>query len=183
MAYEFTKLADVPALETVPEGANAFIEVSGEIKRVPGDGLGGGGGIPTAIIRLDVDTGDGASIAALADLTGGTATVSAADGSRATTTTIYTGVCDNMTFAEAKAALLDGGALDARVVIALTDELGEGSVIVECVPAFTLGYASANGVELVGVSIVASEILQGNTALYWLPDGTITSDQNAVSPS
>lgn len=44
MAYEFTKLADVPALEEVPEGANAFIEVEGEIKRVPGDGLGGGGG-------------------------------------------------------------------------------------------------------------------------------------------
>lgn len=42
MAYEFTKLADVPALEEVPEGANAFIEVEGEIKRVPGDGLGGG---------------------------------------------------------------------------------------------------------------------------------------------
>lgn len=182
MAYEFTKLADVPALEAVPEGANAFIEVEGEIKRVPGDGLGGGGGgIPTAIIRLNTDTGDGASIAALADLTGGAATVSAADGSRAEDTPIYTGVCDNMTFAEAKAALLDGGALDARVVFAL-DAIGEGAVIIECVPAFDLGYFTANGCEFVGVTFTATLTNHTGTTLCWLPDGTITSDQSALNP-
>lgn len=46
MSYEFTKLADVPALEEVPEGANALIEVDGAIRRVPGDGLGGGAASP-----------------------------------------------------------------------------------------------------------------------------------------
>ena len=40
--YTFKKLGDVEALSEVPEGANAFIEVGGEVKRVPGDGLGGG---------------------------------------------------------------------------------------------------------------------------------------------
>lgn len=58
MAYEFTKLADVPALEDVPEGANAFIEVDGEVRRVPGDGLGGGGGgMTTFYYKMDEITG------------------------------------------------------------------------------------------------------------------------------
>lgn len=82
MAYEFTKLADVPALAEVPEGANAFIEVAGEIKRVPGAGLVGG--IPTAIIRLTIETDS--------------------DGEW----TSISGTCDNMTFAEAKAILTAG---------------------------------------------------------------------------
>lgn len=51
MAYEFKKLGEVEALEEVPDGANALIEVNGDIKRVPGTGLGGGGGIKTAIIK------------------------------------------------------------------------------------------------------------------------------------
>ena len=42
MAYEFQKLSEVEALAEVPEGANALIEVNGDIKRVPGSGLGGG---------------------------------------------------------------------------------------------------------------------------------------------
>lgn len=39
---EFKKLADVESLTEIPEGANAFIEVDGVIKKVPGEGLGGG---------------------------------------------------------------------------------------------------------------------------------------------
>ena len=50
MAYEFKKIAEVEALDKVPDGANALIEVNGEVKRVPGSGLGGGG-IATAIIK------------------------------------------------------------------------------------------------------------------------------------
>lgn len=42
MSYEFKKLGEVEALEEVPEGANALIEVDGAIKRVPGSNLGGG---------------------------------------------------------------------------------------------------------------------------------------------
>ena len=51
MAYEFKKIAEVEALDKVPDGANALIEVNGEVKRVPGSGLGGSGGIATAIIK------------------------------------------------------------------------------------------------------------------------------------
>lgn len=43
MAYEFKRLADVEALSEVPENATVFAEVNGEIKRVPGSGLGGSG--------------------------------------------------------------------------------------------------------------------------------------------
>lgn len=46
---EFKKLSEVETLDKVPEGANAFIEIDGEVKRVPGEGLGGG--IKTAIIK------------------------------------------------------------------------------------------------------------------------------------
>lgn len=51
MAFEFNRLADVEALSEVPEGASVFAEVNGEVKRVPGEGLGGAGGIKTAIIK------------------------------------------------------------------------------------------------------------------------------------
>lgn len=40
---DFKKLADVELLEKAPEGATAFAEVNGEVKRVAG-GIGGGGG-------------------------------------------------------------------------------------------------------------------------------------------
>lgn len=40
--YNFRKLSEVEQLETVPENANAIVEVDGEIKRVAGGGLGGG---------------------------------------------------------------------------------------------------------------------------------------------
>lgn len=43
MAYEFKKLSDVTLLDSVPEGATVLAEVDGAIRRVPGDGLGGGG--------------------------------------------------------------------------------------------------------------------------------------------
>ena len=50
MAYEFKRLSNVEALPEVPKGATVLAEVGGEIKRVPGSGLGGGG-IKTAIIK------------------------------------------------------------------------------------------------------------------------------------
>ena len=51
MSYEFRRLSEVEALSEVPAGANALIEVDGDIKRVPGSGLGGATGIKTAIIK------------------------------------------------------------------------------------------------------------------------------------
>ena len=50
MAYEFQKLSEVEALSEVPEGASVLAEVNGDIKRVPGSGLGGSGGY---VIRLE----------------------------------------------------------------------------------------------------------------------------------
>lgn len=53
--YNFRKLSEVEQLETVPENANAIVEVDGEIKRVAGGGLGGsgGGGVLTVTIVTD----------------------------------------------------------------------------------------------------------------------------------
>ena len=42
MAYEFMSLAEVEALSEVPENATVLAEVGGSIKRIPGEGLGGG---------------------------------------------------------------------------------------------------------------------------------------------
>ena len=55
MAYDFQKLADVELLEQVPDGASAFVAVDGDVKRVPGSGLGGGG-VATAILRLSSES-------------------------------------------------------------------------------------------------------------------------------
>lgn len=38
----FTKLADAPILEEVPDGAKVYAEVDGKVYRVAGDNLGGG---------------------------------------------------------------------------------------------------------------------------------------------
>ena len=42
MAYEFMSLAEVEALPEVPKNATVLAEVDGSIKRIPGNGLGGG---------------------------------------------------------------------------------------------------------------------------------------------
>lgn len=57
MAYEFQKLSEVEALAEVPEGANALIEVNGDIKRVPGSGLGGGAGKTLVIVDSNFTNG------------------------------------------------------------------------------------------------------------------------------
>lgn len=51
MNYEFTKLSEVESLNEVPENATVLAEVDGKIKRVPSGGLGGSGGVKTAIIK------------------------------------------------------------------------------------------------------------------------------------
>lgn len=54
MAYDFKKLAEVETLTEVPEGATVLAEVGGQVKRIPGEGLGGGGF--TAVFTMDMDT-------------------------------------------------------------------------------------------------------------------------------
>lgn len=51
MSYGFKRLSEVEALTEVPEGAKVLAEANGKIVRVPGSGLGGSGGIKTAIIK------------------------------------------------------------------------------------------------------------------------------------
>lgn len=55
-ALNFTKLAEAPVLEEVPDGAKVYAEVDGKVYRVAGDNLGGGGGgTPMAVIYYDDD--------------------------------------------------------------------------------------------------------------------------------
>lgn len=58
MAYDFKKLADVEALTEVPEGATVLAEVGGQVKRIPGEGLGGGGFTVVFTITEDEDSGE-----------------------------------------------------------------------------------------------------------------------------
>lgn len=101
MAYEFTKLGEVEALEKVPEGANALIEIEGDIKRVPGDSLNGG--IKTAIIKSS-DYDD--------VLAGGTP----ADEDAVTFS------CVNMTFEEALAEVMAGKPLSVMVLMTYSND-------------------------------------------------------------
>lgn len=178
MSYEFKKLGDVELLDTVPEGANAFIEADGEIRRVPGSNLGGVGGIPTAILHMTLDTGE-ASAVSLADLASGTATLAAGDNARASSATIYTATCDNMTFAEARDLLLAGEAFDARLVIDATGMMGEGLTTIESAAAVSTGVMAANGQAVVGMTF-NNQLPIGFIAFYWLEDGTITTDTSAL---
>lgn len=163
MAYEFKRLADAELLESVPDGATAFVEVEGVVKRVPGDGLGGGG-IPTAIFQLNTDSGDAAS------------TLAAEDGSRAGTT-IYTATCTNMTYDEAKAILLSGQPLDARLMGAVDVS---GVLAHFDTPSISGGCISMDEFEAVGFAFLYWDQGYARTTFYWLPDGTITTDQSAI---
>lgn len=101
MAYDFQKLADVELLEEVPDGASAFVAVNGDVKRVPGSGLGGGGGIATAILRFDTESNASTN---------------------AVTMAIHTPVklpitCDNYTYEQARAVLEAGNPLTAMIFI------------------------------------------------------------------
>lgn len=100
MAYDFQKLADVELLEEVPDGASAFVAVDGVVKRVPGSGLGGGGGVATAILRFDSESNASA---------------------KAVTRIAITPVnklpitCDNYTYAQARAVLESGNPITAMI--------------------------------------------------------------------
>lgn len=109
MAYDFQKLADVELLEEVPDGASAFVAVDGTVKRVPGSGLGGGGGIATAILRR-------------------------ASESNASTKAVTRGAsipvenlpitCDNYTYAQARAVLEAGNPLTVMIFMSENDMPG-----------------------------------------------------------
>lgn len=171
----FTKLADAELLDSVPENANAFVEVEGTVKRVPGSGLGGDSGVPTAILKLNTDSGDTASVQSL--LSGGVATVAAGDNTRMAA--IYTATCDNMTYDEVKEIFLADGSVNARLQ-AMQDV---GSLGALCFDSCSIegGCFSSGGVEMIGFCFISYLSSYSYVTFYWLPDGTITTDISALS--
>lgn len=130
MAYEFKKLAEVEAMAEVPKGASVLAEVNGAIKRVPGDGLGGGG-IKTAIIKSsDYDNAlTGISTFASDDIT-------------------YN--CINMTFEEAVGIISAGEPLGVMLMY-----VTEGAMTLQGY----LGFASIGGVEAIVILFSQSNSL------------------------
>lgn len=109
MAYDFQKLADVELLEEVPDGASAFVAVDGTVKRVPGSGLGGGGGIATAILRLGSESNASTNAVTME------ATIPV-DKLRIT--------CDNYTYEQARAVLEAGNPLTAMIFVSVNNMTG-----------------------------------------------------------
>lgn len=141
---EFKRLADVEALTEIPEGANAFVEVDGEIKRVPGEGLGGAGGFKTAVIKSsDYDE-------TLAYLSGGNGGRTALD--------VPTFSCVNMTFNEAYTTLENG-----EVLKAIFMAVEEGPTIFDLIVSFMGTYAGEPCIYLF------HPLMQVN--LYWTANG------------
>lgn len=169
----FTKLADAPILDEVPDGAKVYAEVEGKVYRVAGDNLGGGG-IPTAI--LDIDMTSNASTKAL--LNGGAAAVSAGENSRATVEDpVYTATCGNMTYDEVKAIFSAGGQVNARLRFVGSE--AEGTMCFDS-PSVSGSYLSMGGVEFCGFDFLQKFLAETITAFYWLPDGTITTDMSVL---
>ena len=145
---EFKRLADVEALTEIPEGANAFVEVDGEIKRVPGEGLGGAGGFKTAVIKSSYYD------KALGYVTGGGRT--ALD--------VPTFSCINMTFNEAYTTLENGEVLKA-ILMDTTDF----PMIVEML----VGFMGETIYEEPTIAFLASTPF-AQISLYWTPNGIST---------
>lgn len=147
MTYEFQKLSEVEALVEVPEGANALIEVNGDIKRVPGSGLGGATGIKTAIIK---DSEYDNMIAGLIN-----------SAPRVASAPSITYECLNMTFEEAYEIMSNSEPLQAVLMLA-----GEGLMNIYAFVAF-LGVAMGTP-----CIVIAQEAF--NVTLFWTPDGIST---------
>lgn len=156
MAYEFQKLSEVEALTEVPEGANALIEVNGDIKRVPGSGLGGATGIKTAIIK---DSEYDNMIAGM---------LNPATPSEATAAIVITYECLNMTFEEAYETMANGEPLQVMFMIA-----GDGAMNI---PATVIAFMGVS----FGVPCVAIFNFMTQKTLYWTADGISTEQPGGV---
>lgn len=154
MAYEFTKLTEVEALTEVPENASVFAEVDGEIKRVPGAGLGGENGIKTAIIK---DSGYDNMISGIAP-----ATAAAPE---------YAFSCMNMTFEEAMQTLASGEPLTAVCMYANSDY---GVVVNEYSMNVILSITGMIESAAVSGPVIVMTFMQMNE-LYWTADGISTT--------
>ena len=141
MAYDFQKLADVELLEEVPDGASAFVAVDGTVKRVPGSGLGGGGGIATAILRFASESN---------------ASTNAVTMAASIPVNKLPITCDNYTYEQARAVLEAGNPLAAMIF------MSEGN---------RSGWASCSSVALSDNYIAMLSNIGDGLSIYWNADG------------
>ena len=148
MSYEFKKLSEVAALTEVPDGAKVLAEANGQIVRVPGSGLGGSGGIKTAIIKAsDYDQG-----------------LSGVQSYKAEEPEI-TYSCINMTFEEAYDAMAKGEPMTVLMMATANNNIYNGHCAV-----FFLG-TLINNVPCIGIEEPAA-----SKRLFWTSDGISTTE-------
>lgn len=148
MSYGFKKLSEVEALTKVPDGAKVLAEVGGQIKRVPGSGLGGSGGIKTAIIKAsNYDQ-------ALSGVQ-----------SYIQTKPEITYSCINMTFEEAYEAMANGEPMTALMMATANNKIYNVHYAV-----FFFG-TLINNVPCIGIGSPA-----GDKMLFWTSDGFSTTE-------
>jgi hypothetical protein len=148
MSYEFQKLSEVEALTEVPEGASVLAEVNGDIKRIPGDGLGGSV-IKTAIIKSS-DYDEAIAVCQ----SGGAAPTSSVEPE-------LTYYCINMTFEEAYETMASGEPLNAICML-----VNGPPVNMQALPVFV-------GV-MFGVPCIAIDMSSMDMSLFWTADGIST---------
>lgn len=148
MSYVFKKLSEVEALTEVPEGAKVLAEANGQIVRVPGSGLGGSGGIKTAIIKSsDYDQAIQYAKGELPSPPSGDATYE----------------CINMPFEEAYEALANGELMAAHLMV-----VGQGAMNMPGVVLFL-------GTEINNAPCVSIGSEGSSFVLYWTADGISTT--------
>lgn len=158
MAYEFKKLGEVESLAEVPENATVLAEVDGSIKRIPSAGLGGSGGIKTAIIK---DSNYDNTLAGLAPALSDEPAV--------------TYDCINMTFEEAYETMASGEPLAAMFMVS-----GEGCMVFYGNAIFV--GTVAFGVPCIGLmaSVAVNTTVINVAQLYWTADGISTEAPSAT---
>lgn len=175
--YKFKTPSDLELLEEVPETANAIVEVDGAMKRVPGSNLGGGDSVPTAIFKLNFDTGEASSLSLF---NSGVAVASETeDKARASSATIYTATCENMTYEECKALLLAGELV--RFWLSVSYARDSENELYANAMGVSSGYVNISGVSALGAMFVSKLFSDTTQIFYWLPDGTITTDMDAIA--
>ena len=145
---EFKNLADVTKLEEVPEGASVLAATAdGNVVRVPGDGLGGGGGVGTIVItnnRVEAFL----SMIASGDFDSGAIPEE---------TVLF---CKNMTFEEAYSGLASGKPMNALYI------MSDDTVIY--VPAVISFAGNLTGEEVISFIVSVGEM---NIMFAWTKSG------------
>ena len=150
MAYDFQKLADVELLEEVPDGASVFVAVNGDVKRAPGSGLGGGGGIATAILRLESESNASEKAVTM---------VAIKPVNKLPIT------CDNYTYAQARAVLEAGDPFTAMIF------MSENNMAYKALGGNSSGWISCSEIAFSDNYILMTFITGDGLTIYWNADG------------